>query len=175
MLIAVLADNYLRFYFRFIWPHQGLLEQGLYDRLWDLIGEQLRAFIGATAFEDLCREWVLAQARAGRLPFTPDRVGSHWGKGVQVDVAAVNWRERAVLLGECKWGTEAVGRSVIRELVDDKTPKVLEALADGGADWTVHHCFFARAGFTDAARQKAGELQALLVDLAALDEGLRGL
>ena len=107
----VLADNYLCFYFRFIRRHVGLLEQELHDRLWDLIGEELRAFIGATASGDLSREWVLAKARAGRLPFLPEGVGSHWGKGVQVDVAAVNWREHTILLGECRWGTEAVGRS----------------------------------------------------------------
>jgi hypothetical protein len=148
------------------------LEQGLYDRLWDLISEQLRAFVGVTAFEDLSRQWVLAQARADRLPFVPDRVGSHWGKGVQVDVTAVNWRERAILLGECKWGREAIGRSVVRELVDQKTSKVLRALPDGGAGWTVHYAFFARAGFTQAARQEAYELQALLVELATLDRGL---
>ena len=169
----VLADNYLRFYFRFIWPHLGLLEQELYDRLWDLIGEQLRAFIGATAFEDLSREWLLTQARAGRLPFVPDRIGSHWGQGVQVDVVAINWRERAILLGECKWGTDEVGRSVIRDLVDQKTSKVLDALAEEGTDWKVHYAFFARAGFTEAARQEAQAHHALLVDLAALDEGLQ--
>ena len=120
MLSYTLADNYLRFYFRFIWPHQGLLEQGLYDRLWGRIREQLRAFVGQTAFEDLSREWVLAQARLGRLPFSPDRVGSHWGRGAQVDVAAVSWRERAILLGECKWGTEPMGQAVVRELVEKK-------------------------------------------------------
>jgi hypothetical protein len=103
----------------------------------------LRAFIGMTAFEDLSREWILAQARAGWLPLLSDLVGSHWGKGVQVDVAAIHWRKRAILLGECKWGMERVGRSVIRELVERKTPKVRRALADQGTDWMVHYALFA--------------------------------
>jgi AAA+ ATPase superfamily predicted ATPase len=168
-----LADHYLRFYFRFIWPHQGLLEQGLYDRLWSLISEQLRAFVGETAFEDLSREWVLAQAQAGRLPFSPDRAGSHWGKGVQVDVAAVNWRERNILLGECKWGIESVGRAVVRELVEKKTPKVLQALPDDGANWKVHYAFFARTGFTQAAQNEAQAHEAQMVDLETLDRDLQ--
>jgi hypothetical protein len=37
----------------------------------------------------------------------------------------------------------------------------------------VHYAFFARAGFTEAAHQLAREHQALLVDLATLDEGLQ--
>ena len=71
---------------------------------------QFRAFVGLTTFEELCREWTLAQARAGQLPFLPEIVGSHWAPDRQVDVVAVNWRERAILLGECKWGVKAVER-----------------------------------------------------------------
>ncbi len=169
----VLADHYLRFYFRFIWPNQGLLEQGLNDRLWELISEQLRAFVGETSFEELCRAWVLAQARAGRLPFSPDRVGAHWGSGVQVDVVAVGWRARTVLLGECKWGAEPVGRDVVRELIEKKGPKLLQRLPDDGTHWTVHYAFFARAGFTEAAQAEGQAHGALLVDLDTLDRDLQ--
>lgn len=169
----VIADHYVRFYFRFIWPNQGLLEQGLYDRLWELISEQLRAFIGQTTFEELSREWVLARGRAGQLPFLPDRVGAHWGKGVQVDVAAINWREKAILLGECKWGTKPVGLDVIQELIENKSPKVRQALPEAGEGWSVHYAFFARAGFTEASRTEAQAHHALLIDLEGLDKGLQ--
>jgi len=162
-----LADPYLRFYFRFIQPNLGLVEQELTGVLWQRIAEQFRAFVGLTAFEELCREWTLVQARAGRLPFPPEIVGSHWSKDVQVDVVALNWRERAILLGECKWGVRAVGRSVVRELVQ-KTPRIVP-----GEGWHVHYVFFARAGFTDAACVEAESLEASLVDLETLDADLR--
>jgi hypothetical protein len=168
-----LADPYLRFYFRFIAPNLGLVEQELTRLLWERMSEQFRAFVGETAFEELCRSWTLAQARAGRLPFVPDIVGSHWAQDVQVDVVALNWREQAILLGECKWGVDAVGRSVVRELVEEKTPKVLQALPDGGEGWTIHHALFARAGFTDAAQAEAQTHKATLVELAALDRDLQ--
>ncbi len=168
----VLADHYLRFYFRFIWPRQDMLAQRLYDALWEEISEQIRAFIGQTAFEELCQEWVLVQARARRLPFTPERVGSHWGKGAQVDVTAINWRKRQLLLGECKWGKDKVGRSVVRELVDKKTPIVRTALPDDGREWQIHYAFFARQGFTAAALAEGQKCQAMMIDLAALDAGL---
>jgi len=93
----------------------------------------------------------LVQARAGQLPFPPEIVGSHWSKGVQVDLAALNWQEKAILLGECKWGTSKVRRDVVRELIETKTPKVLKNLPEGGEGWSVHYVFFARAGFTNAA------------------------
>ena len=162
-----LRDSYLRFYFRFIEPNLDLVEQELTDVLWERIGDQFRAFVGLTAFEDLCREWTLVQARAGRLPMTPELVGSHWAADVQVDVVAINWQERAILLGECKWGADPVDRAVVRELIA-KAPKVAP-----GPEWRIHYAYFARAGFTDAARAEAETVDALLVDLTRLDDDLR--
>jgi len=162
-----LADPYLRFYFRFIAPNLSLVEQELTGLLWERIGEQFRAFVGLTAFENLCREWTLAQARARALPFTVELVGSHWASDAQVDVVAINWREHAILLGECKWGVRAVKRPVVRELVE-KTPRVVP-----GEGWQVHYALFARTGFTDAARAEAEGVGATLVNLERLDADLR--
>ncbi|MCP3958493.1 MAG: ATP-binding protein [bacterium] len=161
-----LSDPYLRFYFRFIAPHLHLVEQELTGILWQRIREQFRAFVGLTAFEDLCRQWTLAQARAGRLPLAPELVGSHWARDVQVDVVAVDWHEKAILLGECKWGAGRVGRAVLREL-QKKTGKVVP-----GEDWHVHYAVFSRGGFTDAACRSGEEVGADLVDLEKLELGL---
>ena len=163
-----LKDNYLRFYFRFVEPNLDLLELGLVDELWEMVSSQMRAFIGQYAFEDLCREWVLIQARARRLPFHPQQVGSHWAADAQVDVVAINWREKAILLGECKWGTERMDRAVVRELIA-RGPLVVP---DRGQGWSIHYAFFARAGFTEAAQAEAAQHNAVLVDLATLDRDL---
>jgi AAA+ ATPase superfamily predicted ATPase len=162
-----LSDPYLRFYFRFLEPNLELIEQGQTDLLWARIREQFRAFIGATTWEELCRQWVMLQASQGRLPLAAERVGSHWSTDAQVDVIAINWREKAILLGECKWGIEAVGRKVIRELIQ-KTPTIVPS--DG---WKVSYAFFARSGFTEAARIEAQAVDAILVDLVQLDRDLR--
>jgi len=190
-----LSDPYFRFYFRFIAPYHDELIYNP-ERVLPYIREGLRSFVGMTAFEELSRQWVAEQGRADKLPFNrltatstrggragsfdraqgrpfgPEEVGSHWSRQVQVDVVAVDWREREILLGECKWGADKVGRSVIRELVETKTPKVLKELP-GGEGWKVHYAFFARAGFTDAARAEAEAVGTLLVDLERLDADLR--
>ncbi len=168
----ILADNYLRFYFRFVRAHQDLIAQRLYDELEKRVAEQLRAYVGMTAFEELCREWVLGQARQGKLPFAVEQVGSHWDSQVQVDVAAISWREKALLLGEVKWQAEAMGRAVMRALIEEKTGKVQASLPDNGQGWRIFYAFFSRAGFTAAAQQMGNEHQALLVDLRQLDQDL---
>jgi AAA+ ATPase superfamily predicted ATPase len=162
-----LRDPFLRFYFRFIEPNLEMVELELTDLLWERIGEQFRAFIGVTAFEELCRQWTLAQARARALPFRPELVGSHWAPEAQVDVVAINWRDEAILLGECKWGLKAVGRSVVRELVE-KASRVAP-----GEGWRVYYALFARIGFTEAARAEAEVVGAILVDLERLDADLK--
>jgi hypothetical protein len=43
-----------------------------------------------------------------------------------------------------------------------------------GVEWRVHYAFFARAGFTDAARDAGEAVGAQLVDLATLDRDLGG-
>ncbi len=109
---------------------------------------------------------VYGRRRVGKTTLT-----LHWAQDVQMNVVAVNWRERAILLGERKWGTDTVGRSVLRELLD-KTPLVMRSLPEGGAGWAMHLALFARAGFTAAAQAEAQAYHAMLVDLARLDEGL---
>lgn len=166
----VLDDAFLRFYFRFLAPNRILLEQGLSNRLWELISEGLRAFVGQTAFEEICRTWTLEQAAAGRLPFLPDMVGRHWSSDVEIDVVAINWSQRQLLLGECKWGVETVGNDVIESLVNVRAARVLAKLE--GEGWQMHFVFFARVGFTEAARSHAARVGARLVDLAMIDTDL---
>ena len=163
-----LRDSYLRFYYRFVDPNLHLVEQGLSRRLWSNMTEQFRAFVAA-AFEDLCRTWTLAQAQNGNLPFEPEVVGSHWASDAQVDVVAVNWKSKKILLGEAKWGEGKVSREVIRELVE-KTPKVAP---DRGEGWQIHYAFFAREGFTDSALAEAKQYSALMLTLAEMEPDLR--
>jgi AAA+ ATPase superfamily predicted ATPase len=163
-----LSDAYHRFYFRFIAPYEMLLEQGLIPRLWEIINSQMRAFVGLTAFEELCREWVRRQAIQGTLPFLPDRIGSHWARDAQIDVVAIRWDRKQILLGECKWGTGRVGRKVLTDLI----AKTVRVVPDQEEGWTVYYALFARSGFTEAVVVEAEQRGALLVDLETLRQGL---
>jgi AAA+ ATPase superfamily predicted ATPase len=166
-----LVDPFMRFFFRFIAPQQGGLgykpEQAL-----AAVEHQIRAFVGRTAFEELAREWVESAGAAGQLPFTPQAVGQHWSRSVEADVVAVNWQQRALLLGECKWIAEPMARDVVRGLIELKAIQVLKTLPDAGQGWQVHYAFFSRAGWTPAARDLALAHHSLLVDLKRLDQDL---
>ena len=163
-----LSDPYFRFYFRFLAPHLDNPPVKP-DQVLISVSANLRAFVGATAFEELARQWVMRQAASGQIPFRPEAIGSHWNRKVQVDVVALNWQTHDILLGECKWGTDRVDRQVVRELIKEKTPLVLKDLPEAGAGWKVHYALFGRKGFTPAAREEMDQFSGLLVDLKALD------
>ena len=164
----VITDPYLRFYYRFLAPHRSAIEQGRVKQATSLLYDHLLDFIGTHTFEELCREWVSVKAEMGEFPFLPEQTGSYWSKQAQVDVLAINWRTKDILLGECKWGQKAVSRDVIQTLVD-KTAKVLP----GQVKWQVHYAFFARSGFTPPAQELAKEHQALLVTLDLIETDMQ--
>jgi hypothetical protein len=60
----------------------------------------------------------------------------------------------------------------VRELIEQKAPKLLEELPGKGEGWAVHYACFARRGFTAETRAEAGRRGALLVDAEQLDAEL---
>ncbi len=175
-----LSDPFLRFYYRFVVPNRSRIAQDLYDTLELQFVEQMRAFAGAM-FEELCRTWTLVQARAGRLPFSPDFVGSDWGVHHQADMVAVNWRENQVLIGEAKWGDEPPDRKDWRAFADrvQKVAQRLETVTSKvkkeAKPWQLHLIFFSRRGVTAALRAEAQKVGARIVTFAEMVRDLERL
>lgn len=111
-----LDDPLLRFWFRFVFPHQSVLRMlGPERGFAEVIRPGLDAYFGR-CFERLCREslpWFYLREGV-RAPFT---VGEYWDAKVQVDVVGVrqdNWTD----LGECKWG-DVPSLSALAAALDD--------------------------------------------------------
>ena len=170
-----ITDPYLRFYFRFIAPQRALIESGRLAQPLANLKQHLPSFVGKNAFEELCREWVLNQADAGKLGFIPRRVGSYWGRksvdrsGLEIDVLAINEDEHELLLGECKFTQEPINARIVRALIEDKSPKVD---VDRTKAWRTRYVFFSRAGFTPDAKAAVKGESCEWVDLARLDREL---
>ena len=97
-----LDDPFLRFWFRFIFPHQSVLKQlGPQHGYTEMIRPEIDAYYGR-CFERLCRECLpmIYREEGVRSAF---ECGEYWSKEVQIDVVGVRkdgWTD----LGECKWG-----------------------------------------------------------------------
>lgn len=147
------------------------------ERVLPTIRQQLRAFIGMSAWEVLSKEWVdwatdpSQQHADPTFDWFPENIGSYWDRHVQIDVVALNWQEKRLLLGECKWQPDPISRKVVKALVEIKRVKLLTTF-DDAENWRVAFACFARGGFTDAARQYAEQQRVELVDLERLDRDL---
>jgi hypothetical protein len=148
-----LADDFMRFWFRFVFPFQEELKTGLATSTLytDEIAPQLGDHISPT-FESLCREWVL---RAGAAT----RVGEWWGNALnelrrdgartseQVDVVGLR-RSAVSLIGECKWTSKPLGLDVLTDLESFKIPAMRQAGLRFASDHVI--ALFSKSGFSDA-------------------------
>jgi AAA+ ATPase superfamily predicted ATPase len=111
-----IADPYLRFHFTFLRPGSSLLEQNRIAPLLQVIRAGFDAYVGRTGYEECCRRLVLTLGDTQNLPFVPERIGRVWSRTAEFDVAAIDQKHHAVLLGECKWTAKKMGLEVLEKL-----------------------------------------------------------
>ena len=159
-----LADNFLRFWFRFSAPYRSELEQGQGEMVWQkIIQPRLPEFVGPV-FEQIWRQLWWEKARAGDLPFMPQKIGSWWTPHQEVDLVAVNEAENALLLGECKWRNRPVGSNILADL--QRKGAALNAQFNAK---TVYYALCAKAGYTEEIRRMAqADAKLYLFDLEAM-------
>lgn len=167
-----ITDPFLRFWFRFVHPHRAALDLGLADAVLEQrVRPAFDQFV-SYAFEDAAREYVARLARAGRLPFLPERIGAWWTRHAEIDVVAISEAEGAMLVGECKWSVNPVGLNVWVDL-KGKT----RALAALGQWPNVSYALFSKAGFTANMQSVAASEGVQLVNVsdlvAAADAGTK--
>lgn len=172
-----LADPFMRFWFRFVFPYQADLAAGL--RPEDHYDRNVAPFLAehsAPAFEDVCRAWVRRQ-HGGAV----DTVGAWWGlarhdlrrrkvrSSEEIDVVGARGSS-ITIAGECRWQ----GRPISRDVLDDLLEYKLPALAQTGVDVSsASIVLFSRTGFRPglvAEASRRGNVE--LVDPAGLLAGL---
>lgn len=89
-----LNDNYLRFWFRFIFPNQSLIEMGKYDLLREVIDRGYEQYSGLV-LEKYFRSKIAEEERI-------TGIGSYWdNKGEnEIDVIAINDLDKTAFVAE---------------------------------------------------------------------------
>ncbi len=143
-----LADNFFRFWFRFIESNQGHIEFGDTERIADLIMTRLPDYMGLP-FEAMCRDWVRMASVAGALPERVGRVGTWWNPDHQLDIVGLDEEGRTAVLGEAKWHLQAVTYQELERYLEH-----VRALGNRVRPDTLH-LLFSRSGFTDDVQRWA--------------------
>jgi len=156
-----IADNFLRFWYRFVLPNRSRLEIGMPEEVWrEDIEPHLDDYMGL-AFEQICRDYVRRFA-AEKLPVQAKEVGVFWHKNGEIDVLSLN-TDGSVYCGECKWSRQPMDLRELEALVR-KTALLPE-------DWRereIRYVLFCRGGFTDDLRRREDGERLILVTLEDL-------
>lgn len=152
--IYMLADNYFRFWFKYVFPNKSFIEEGETDYvIKNKIRHELDIFVSQT-YEEVCRSYVKKGLPKG-MKF--NKVGRWWTKDAEIDVVGINEDDNAILFGEAKWSAKPVGINILNEL---KTKA--EKVPWGNSKTTRHFALFSRKGFT-SDMVKAAEREKVLL------------
>jgi len=110
-----ISDALFNFWFRFVFPRRDEIEMG-FDVVED-IKEEFNEYLGL-AFEGIAKQFLVRLNMDGKLPFRFTRIGRWWRKGEEIDLVALNERERKALFVEVKWKdlSEREARGILKDL-----------------------------------------------------------
>lgn len=137
-----IKDNYLRFWFRFVYPYKGMLETGMEDYVIEKIKANFIDNHVAYVYEEICREQL---RNMKELPFVFNRIGRWWGESdLEIDIVAYDSFGSDILFGECKYSVNPKDASVLFYL-KEKASRVSWKKNEGR---TEYYIIFSRSGFT---------------------------
>ena len=138
-----IKDNYLRFWFAFVYPNISFIESGNSDIVMSKIRNGLTSGHTAFVYEDICREKMWELNASGAWSFNFSKIGRYWDNKTEVDIAALDPDGKNLILGECKYWSEAVGINILTAL--EEKAKSVTWNFDTRNTWYV---IFSTGGFT---------------------------
>ena len=153
-----IKDNYLRFWFAFVYPNMSFIESGHSRVVMNKIKKSLVPNHIAFVYEDVCKErmWELNADNVWSFNFT--KLGRYWDAKTEIDIAALDLEGKNLILGECKYWQEPVGVNILRDL-EAKT----DSVAWEKNDRKVWYVLFSASGFSEELTTLAASRQDVLL------------
>ncbi|MCC8066711.1 MAG: ATP-binding protein [Clostridiales bacterium] len=162
--IYLLADNFFRFWYRFVPANISAIDSGKIQKTYPkIIKPQFPDFMGIT-YEKMCQDYLLYYA--DDLPIELNEIGQWWGtdpkskKQVQIDIIGTPAEGREYIIGSCKYKNEKIGM--------DELELMREYASVFGKGSRYHYYIFSRSGFTEGLLQAAANGEVSLVGLDSM-------
>jgi uncharacterized protein len=111
-----LRDNYLRFWFRFVYPNRSSIEAGHAADVQDKIMKNFIDGHVAYVYEDIAREHTRSLKVLRDKGVNLNAVGRWWDKNNEIDIVGLDQDSKTIVFAECKYWEGPVGVSVLRNL-----------------------------------------------------------
>lgn len=145
-----IKDNFIKFWFAFIYPNLSFLESGNSEIVMKKIEKGFVSGQVSFVYEDVCRHKMWKMNADEVWPFTFSKIGRYWDNNTEIDIAALDPDGKNLILGECKYWKEPVGINILADL-EEKAKKVAWNKSNRKT-WFV---LFSTGGFTPELKELA--------------------
>ncbi len=149
-----IRDNFINFWFYYVFMNQSYLEIGNTDYVIKQIDESFNEKFVSFAFEDYVLELILEEP-VKHLGFTPLKIGRWWNNQEEIDLVAIG--ETDVAFIECKWRNQKIGHNVLNEL------KRKAELVDIDPHLKKTMVIFSKKGFKNNAETLDGRFHSIII------------
>ncbi|MCI7156830.1 MAG: ATP-binding protein [Solobacterium sp.] len=146
-----ISDNFIRFWFHYVYPYKGELELDNVQIVLDEIKKDFKEKFVAFAYEDICKEIFQNLCKKGSIDFVPSRIGSYWlndfNNDTEIDVMAIDNQNKRIFVGECKYHNKSVDAQVyfsLKEKVENN-----DEIKKGFTGFELIYGLFSKSGFTN--------------------------
>lgn len=146
-----ISDNFIRFWFHYVYPYKGELELDNVQIVLDEINKDFKEKFVAFAYEDICKEIFQNLCKKGSIDFVPSRIGSYWlndfNNDTEIDVMAIDNQNKRIFVGECKYHNKSVDAQVyfsLKEKVENN-----DEIKKGFTGFELIYVLFSKSGFTN--------------------------
>ena len=98
-----IKDNFIAFWFQFIYPNRDLLEMDKTDVVLKKIKSNFIDNHVSFIYEDICKQKMWSLVADGRLKVQYNKIGKWWNSSSEIDIVGLNEDEKAIIFGECKY------------------------------------------------------------------------
>lgn len=133
-----IKDNYLKFWFSYVYPYQSYLEIENLSYPLEKIKNEFNLWV-SKIYEDLARETILNNSE---IPFPIKKLGRWWNNNEEIDIVGLGDNE--IIFGECKWSSKKVGLNVLLSLKEKS-----KSVKWNNSSRKEYFILFSKEGFSD--------------------------
>ena len=146
-----LKDNFIAFWFHFVYPYRSYLDRGEISYTIQQIQKSFIQNYVSYIYEDICREKMWDLNAADTWAFRFNKIGKYWGKLCgETDIVAIDTIGKNMIIGECKYSESEKGLQILH-LLEEKG----EILKKHTNSEHIYYIIFSNGGFTKGLLEEA--------------------
>lgn len=155
-----IKDNFIAFWFQFIYPNRALLEMDKTDVVMKKIKSNFVDNHVSFIYEEICKQKMWGLVAEGKLEVQYNKIGRWWNNSDEIDIVGLNEDKNEIIFGECKYYKDGkqMGAKVFYDLKEKS--KLVEWKKENRRE---NFVLFSVSGYTDELKKIAKDRKNLIL------------